>query len=133
LVDLELIGASDQPHHRDDLITRVDQLLDLDAVLVPGRQELGPEAADAVVPAVLLARQERVRGRDPLDLRIEDLSYFVEPALHAPRRATPPPPALVHFSSFAGPRALDFPPVDAGKGGEQPAHGLDVLLRHRPL
>ena len=91
----------------DDVITRVDQLLDLDSVLVPRRQELGPEAADAVVPAVLLARQERVRGRDPLDLGIEDLSHLVE-------------------------AALEVADVDALEGGEQPAHDLDVLLRHPP-
>ena len=95
------------PTNRDDLITRVDQLVDLDAVLVPDRQELGPEAADAVVPAVLLARQERMRGRDPLDLGIEDFSHLVE-------------------------ATLEVADADAPEGGEQSADGLDVLLRHRP-
>jgi hypothetical protein len=48
-----------------------------------------------------------MRGSDPLDLRIEDLSYLVE-------------------------AAVEVADVDALEGDEQPAHDLDVLLRHRP-
>ena len=49
-----------------------------------------------------------MRGRDPLDLGVEDLSNLVE-------------------------AALEVADVDALEGGEQPAHGLEVLLRHRRL
>jgi len=92
----------------DDLIARVEEFLRFHEVLIPGRNEIGPEAPDAFVSLIRATGQQPLRDGDPFDIRVEELLEGRVGSLD--------------LVKLVGPRKLS----------KDSTRQLDVLLRHRP-